>query len=397
MSELDLLEIAATWSFWDRAIPPSVPRIVDLPESLSDRLCLVIQGVRRCGKTTLLRQLIERYNLPTERCAFVNFEDPRLTGALRWTTLDRLLEQFRARHPDSARYYFLDEVQLVEGWQKWLRARIEQPSGDLFIIAGSNASLLSGELGSALTGRHLTVELYPFSLAELRSASPTASLEEYLQRGGFPDPCTMPDGDRLLRQYFYDIAERDIRERLGARSSQSIRQVVQMVFESAGSELSLRRIAGAAGIATDTAASYVEACERAYLLFSCPYFAFSERKRAGRNRKYYPIDTGLRRVVVTRGGGDQGKSLECAVHLALRQRFGQVFYWRERGEVDFVVHSEGRIVPVQVSWKEPAERHLRALEEFYERFPQADEALHITSDTFESTMANLARNIATPA
>ena len=259
----------------------------------------------------------------------------------------------------------------------------------MFVVTGSNADLLRGEVSSVLTGRHLTVELYPFDLAERRLLDPDVHLADYVRDGGFPEPLVLSDGDRLRRQYFHDIVERDVRERLGARSSLAIQQVVQMAFESAGAEMSLRRIAGATGIAVDTAGSYLEACEAAYLLFSCPYFAFSERKRAARNRKYYPVDTGLRRVSVTRTGEDLGKSLECAVHLALRRRFGQVFYWRDGGEVDFVVRDGRRVVPVQITWDGPMERHHQALQAFYERFPQADEAIFVTADSFETALADL--------
>ena len=264
-------------------------------------------------------------------------------------------------------------------------------SCNVFVLTGSNAHLLSGELSSALTGRHLTVELFPFDLSELRVGRPRASVKGYLRTGGFPEPLSAGgDADSLLRQYFQDIVERDIRERVGARSGHGIRQVVQMVFESVGSELSLRRVAAATGLAVDTVGAYVEACEAAYLLFSVPWFAFSERKRAARNRKYYPVDTALRRVVVTPIGADDGKALECAVHLALRRRFGPtIFYWRGRGEVDFVVHAEGRIVPVQVTWATPEERHHAALDAFYEEFPQAEEAVFVTAKTFETSLSRL--------
>lgn len=144
----------------------------------------------------------------------------------------------------------------------------------------------------------------------------------------------------------------------------------------------MRRLAGATGIAIETAASYLEASESAYLLYSAPYFAFSERRRASRSRKYYPVDTGLRRAVVTRTGDDRGKALECATYLALRRRHREVFYWRGKGEVDFVVHDEGRIRPYQVSWGEPTQRHHAALQELYEQFPTADEATFVTATSF---------------
>lgn len=393
MNEFPILDIAASWSFWDRPIPPSVPRSVELPAALSESLCLVIQGVRGCGKSTLLQQLPARYQLDPAHCVYLNFENPRLSNALNVRTLDQLVEAFSDRHPGVARlHFFLDEVQWVEGWQRWLRTQLDRPRGHVFVVTGSNADLLAGRVSSVLTGRHLTLELFPFDLAECRRLDPATGLLDYLLDGGFPEPLTLADGDRLRRQYFFDIVERDVREQLGARSSQAIRQVVQMAFESAGSEMSLRRIAAATGIAVDTASSYLEACEAAYLLHSCPYFAYSERQRASRNRKYYPVDTGLRRVVATQGGADRGKALEYAVHLALRRRFGRVHYWRERNEVDFVVQDGRRLIPVQVSWDEPGERHQRALEEFYQRFPMADEAVLITAARFESELEHMSRS-----
>jgi hypothetical protein len=115
-----------------------------------------------------------------------------------------------------------------------------------------------------------------------------------------------------------------------------------------------------------------------------PFFAFSDRKRAARNRKYYPIDTGLQRMAVTRTGADRGKLLECAVHLELRRRGLKPAYWRGRGEVDFVVTTDRGIVPIQVSWETKADRHERALDEFYEAFPQAQEALLVGPAEFEA-------------
>ncbi|MBV1857547.1 MAG: ATP-binding protein [Nannocystaceae bacterium] len=382
VAEFDILDVARDWSFWDREIPESTPRAVELPDELTPSVCLVVQGVRRCGKSTLLQQLIGQYELDAAHCAFVNFEDPRLVNDLSFVTLQALVDGFRQRHPDALLTFFLDEIQIVQGWEKWLRSQLDRPAQNLFVVTGSNAFLLSGELSSTLTGRHLTVELYPFDLAEVRTKRRT-SLESFLQRGGFPEPLSRKQGDALLRQYFIDIVERDVRERVGARSGVSVRRVVQMAFEAAGSELSLRRISGATGLAVETVAAYLEGAQNAYLLFSVPYFAYSERKRAARNKKYYPVDPGLRRVVVTRTGEDWRKALECVTHLKLRQRYGEVFYWRGKGEVDFVVRDGDRILPFQVTWDEPAERHHKALEAFYEVFPTAEECVFVTSGTFE--------------
>lgn len=390
MADEDLLEVAATWSFWDRPPRQSVPRAIELPRSLAARTALVIQGVRRCGKSTLLAQLIARYELERRDCLFVNFEDPRLAGRLNFETLERLTNAFAALRPDAQTLtIFLDEIQWVEGWERWLRSRLERPGRHRFVVTGSNAHLLSGELATALTGRHVAVQLFPFDFGEFQRIHPAGSVADYLHRGGFPEPLASDDADMLLRQYFVDILERDVRERVRARSSLALRQIAQMAFESAGAELSLRRIAGASGVAVETASAYLNACEQACLLFRCPWFAFSERKRAQRSAKFYPVDTALRRVAVTRTGADAGKSLECATFIELKKRHRDVFYWRDRGEVDFVVQIDGRPTPVQVTVDAPAARHLRALEGFYEAFPHAAEAVFVTLDSFPGVLSPL--------
>lgn len=227
-------------------------------------------------------------------------------------------------------------------------------------------------------------------LTELRQLHPDITLADYLELGGFPEPVLAgEDADRLLRQYFHDIAECDVREQVSARSSLPVRQVAQIAYELAGTELNLRRVAAATGLTVDAVQNCLEACERAYLLFAVPSFASAAPRQANRQIKYYPIDPGLRRVVVSTGSEDRGKSLECAVYLALRRRFRDIYYWRNGGEVDFVIERNGRPTPIQVTWDEPQERHHRALDAFYERFPRADEAVFITADTFETEVAAL--------
>jgi len=337
----------------------------------------------------LLGQLLARYDLDRQRCLFVNFEDPRLAGSLDSSLLQALVEAFESERGSGPATYFFDEIQRVDGWQRWLRAQIDRPASRRFVVTGSNAHLLSGTLASSLTGRHLAVELFPFDLDEARLAVPGLSLEKYLREGGFPACLASVDGDLLRRAYFNDIVERDVRERVAARSTAPLRQLAQMLFESAGSELSVRRVAASLGTAPDTAALYVGAMESAYLTFACPFFDWSERKRAVRNKKYYPVDTGLRRIAVTSAGRDLGKMLECATFLHLRKWFRDVYYWRGRGEVDFVVIANGDPVPVQVSWEGPTERHRRALDSFYAAHPRSSEAVFVTPEKFEERIPEL--------
>lgn len=265
-------------------------------------------------------------------------------------------------------YYFLDEIQNVAGWEKWLHIQLERKQR-FFVITGSNYNLLGGNLASALTGRHISLELFPFSFAEFRRAKPRGTFQDYLRRGGFPRPLTAPDGEALLREYFIDIIERDVRRHVSARSTVPLAQIAKATFEAMGSEVSLRNLATAFATTADTVKTYIVAFELAYLAVSCPFFTFSERKSQVRPRKYYPIDLGLRNAIVSTPGRDQGKKLECAVLHHLRRNFRTVYYWRGRGEVDFVVQTPQGLLPIQVSHADTKTRHLAAVEEFAREHP----------------------------
>jgi hypothetical protein len=381
-----LKAIIVDWSFWSTPPAAGLERDIRLPDRLHSDLALIIQGVRRCGKSTLLMQLPKRYDLPLAQCFYCNFEDPRLMNDLDHRLLEQIVELARKEFSsDKPCYFFFDEIQNVLGWEKWLHTQFERRNHNYFVLTGSNSRLLSGEFGTALTGRHITVELFPFSFAEFQALCPDKELEDYLLLGGFPRPLLFEHPYQLLQEYFNDIILRDVLKRVHARSPDSIKQVAKMTFESCGSELSFRKIAAVTGLTVDTVKIYLEACEQAYLLFSCPYFAFSEKKQMAKQKKYYPIDPGLRHAVTNTTGNDYGKSLELLVFLHLKKTHEKVFYWQEthKGEVDFVTIQGKTITPYQVTWGTPQARHEKALTHFYEAYPYAEEAILISHKNAE--------------
>lgn len=347
---------------------------------LTSDLVLAVQGVRRCGKSTLLRQIAEKEGV-RDRSIFINFEDPRLSSNLNHELLDQIVKHQESKGA-KYRYFFFDEIQNVKNWEKWLHVQLEKKKYH-FVITGSNSTLLSGKLGTALTGRHLTIELFPFSFAEFKSLRRRASVEEYLEAGGFPRALSFEDAPDLLREYFSDIIERDVRRHVAARSSLALTQIAQAVFESTGSETSFRNLAKAFDTTPDTVKIYADAFEAAYLCLPCDYFTYSTRKRAVRPRKYYPIDLGMRASVVASASLDLGKKLETAVFHALRRSHARVSYWRGHGEVDFVIETPRGIQPIQVSWHGPKERHAKALDEFKKEFPKSLEPLYVERNTVE--------------
>jgi len=388
------MNILQDWSFWDKPPIVGVHRQISLPQKLHTDLALIIQGVRRCGKSTLLSQLPQYYQLSLSHCYFCNFEDPRLMEYLNHQLLSQIVKVSRDQTPaETPCYFFFDEIQNVQEWEKWLHTQLERPKQNYFVLTGSNSRLLSGEFATALTGRHILLELYPFSLSEYKIMFPENNLEDYLISGGFPRPLTYEHPYQLLQEYFNDIILRDVLKRVHSRSPDSIKQVAKMTFESCGSELSYRKIAAVTGLTVDTVKSYLEACEQAYLLFACHYFAFSEKKQLSKQKKYYPIDSGLRYAITATNARDLGKSLELMVFLHLKKSHEKVFYWQEtgQGEVDFVAIRGKSITPYQVTWNGPQPRYEKALDYFYERFPQANEVVYITRENAEDFLlqANL--------
>lgn len=389
ISNQELKYILADWSFWDNPPTNALSRQLTLPPALQPDLAVVIQGVRRCGKSTLLTQLPKHYDLPLAHCFFCNFEDPRLLDSLDHNLLSQIVALARAEvDPKIPCYFFLDEIQNVKNWEKWLHAQLERPKHNYFVLTGSNSALLSGEFGTSLTGRHLTLELYPFSLNEFTQLSSHKTLEDYLQLGGFPRPLTYDQPFQLLQEYFNDIILRDVVRRVNARNSDSIKQVVKMTFETCGSQLSYRKIAAVAGLSVDTVKNYLEACEQAYLLFACPFFSYSEKERQSKQKKYYPIDTGLRHAVTNTHSRDYGKSLELLMYLNLRKNHDQVYYWQEthKGEVDFVTVEGKSITPYQITWDSKKPRHEKSLTHFYQAFPHANEAIFVTKENAASLL-----------
>lgn len=383
LSDQALKTIIDDWSFHTHKPTLGLTRLVTLPSRLQADLALLIQGVRRGGKSTLLTQLPIHYNLPQTHCYFCNFEDPRLLEDLNFTLLEQIVALVRKEQkPQEKCYFFFDEIQNVVGWEKWLHVQLERPKNNFFILTGSNSSLLSGEFATALTGRHITLELFPFSFNEYKKLYPKKKLIDYLISGGFPRSLTFEYPYQLLQEYFNDIIYRDVVKRVNARTPDSIKQVVKMAFETCGSELSFRKIAAVTGLSVDTVKSYLEAAEYAYLLFTCPYFSFSEKKRLTRQKKYYPIDTGLRHAITNTSHRDFGKSLESLIFLQLKKKHENIYYWQEigMGEVDFVAVQGSTITPYQVTWDKAEPRHEKALSKFYEYYHQATEAVLINKD-----------------
>jgi predicted AAA+ superfamily ATPase len=338
--ELQSLEVGAL----DRGTKRDILDSIDM----SSPMAIIVSGVRRCGKSTLLRQIMKNndgYN-------YFNFEDER---ALNFDVSDfeRLDDVFKEINP-GAKYYCFDEIQNVEGWERFVRRKIDE--GKKFFITGSNSTLLGSELSTKLTGRHLTYNLFPMSYTEaLRLIGEQASLEsfnKYFHQGGFPGYIKY-DNDMMLQQVFDDIVVKDIVVRRGLKDPILVKNLAIYLMTNAGKEFSYNGLKKYFDLgAASTVSNFVSYFEDSYLLFTVPKFSYSYKKQLMNPKKAYAVDHGLARVNSVSFSEDKGRILENIVFLQLRRLYPSIYYFRENSECDFIVKDRaGGMQAIQVCYR----------------------------------------------
>jgi predicted AAA+ superfamily ATPase len=299
----------------------------------------IISGIRRCGKSTLLLQIMKNLH----SFYYFNFEDPRAIS-FEVTDFEKLDAVYHEEFGES-RYYFFDEIQNVQQWERFVR-RLHDLGKKVF-ITGSNASLLSRELGSRLTGRHLMYELFPFTFKEmLHLTGKMSSIEtfaEYISRGGFPEFLKYNNID-ILHQLFRDVITRDIVARNQIRDRQTMLELAVYLLTNCGKEFSFNRLKNQFQLgSTNTAISYVSYLEDSYLFFTVPKFDFSYARQRTHAKKIYSIDSGIMRANTASLSSDHGRILENIVFLHLLRQGNAIYYFKNQFECDFIVKQNNQI------------------------------------------------------
>lgn len=299
--------------------------------ALSENYILIITGIRRCGKSTLMHQLHEQTN---ELAAHFNFEDFRIFG-FELSDFSKLNDIVG----EKVNCYFFDEIQNVENWEIYIRELHDK--GKKICITGSNAAMLSKELGTKLTGRNLQIELFPFSYSEYcqfqKKEQNAHSFNRYLLDGGFPDYLKTKQKE-YLQQLFKDIIYRDIIVRYAIRNANSMIEIALFLISNTAKEYSLNGIKRAFGVgSTNSVANYVQWLEDAYILFSIPRFSHSIKSRAVNPKKVYTVDAGFAQANSLSFSDDIGRIFENVIFLELRRNYSEIFYFKEQAECDFIV------------------------------------------------------------
>jgi predicted AAA+ superfamily ATPase len=333
---------------------------------------VIVSGVRRCGKSTLMRQICKKYY--GKEVYFVDFEDERF---VKFITEDfnllyeTLIELYGLRH-----VFFFDEIQNIENWELFVR-RIHREKNKVF-ITGSNASLLSSELSTRLTGRHIVVELLPFSFREFllyhqvsyneKSFSITQEkailkrwFNEFLENGGMPEYLEHKN-PLVLQNVYENILYKDVIVRHEVKEVKAIRELTLDLLTNIGTPLSYTKMKNNLDLGSvNTVKNYIHYLENAYLIFTLPRFSFSVSQQTLLQKKVYAIDTGLAKQVAFHFSKKFGRYLENIVYLELRRKYSQIFYYKTEDdlEVDFLIREGTKIVlliQVTESLKEPKTR-----------------------------------------
>lgn len=329
---------------------------------------LVLSGIRRCGKSTLLLQLTKI----TNGFYYFNFEDQRAIN-FEVGDFEKLNDILLEEYGDQD-YYFFDEIQNVGKWELFARAMLDKKKH--FIITGSNASLLSRELGTRLTGRHLRYELFPFSFKEfleLTNEKPDiSSFQGYLTKGGFPEYLKSGRPD-IPQELLNDIISRDIAMRYKIRNIKTVKEIAVYLLTNVGREFSYNMLKKTFNLGSvNSAISFVSYLEDSYLLFSVPKFDYSLKKQMVNPKKAYSIDNGLSNVNSVSFSEDKGRMLENVVFINLRRKYRGIFYFKEKNECDFVIKNGTKIIhAVQVCFdlnEDNKDREISGLTEAMDKF-----------------------------
>ncbi len=347
---------------------------------------LIISGIRRCGKSTLLYQML---STKYPKAFFVNFEDPRLYDFERndFLRLDEVIKKSRRR------VLFFDEIQAIPEWERYVRQKLDEDYQ--LVITGSNASLLSKELGTKLTGRYLMRELFPFSFEEFcsfKKIKKTAKATlEYLRLGGFPE-YVKQENEELLNHLFDDILMRDIVVRYGIRDVKTLQRLALYLVSNAGNLISGNRLKVMFELAaTSTVMEYLSHLEMSYLFYFVPKFSYSLKKQHVNPRKVYAIDTGFINANSDSFTDDNGRKFENMIFMHLRRTSKDIYYFSEKGECDFVVCKKGKAnACIQACYdlnQDNLERELKGLFEALEYF-DLREGVIVTSNQTDRVVRN---------
>lgn len=401
MEKKELLNILNDWNFWKKDLETGVYRdsyLKVLNGLISSRQIKIITGARRSGKSFIMRQMAKHLiasGVDKKNILIVNFEDPGFVG-LNTKLLGQIFDAYlEFRSPKGEIYVFLDEVQEVPRWEKWVRMMQELDKANM-VVSGSNAKLLGGELATVLTGRHLDVTVMPLSFKEFlkfknlkikdnldlisKDIEVKRLLQEFLEFGSFPVVVLEEKKAETLLDYYDDVVNKDLIKRYKIRKTEEIKGLIKFYLSNISSPITFASSGKFLKMSAETTERFSDYLETSYLMFFLKRFSYKFKEQEKSPRKVYAVDTGVANIIGFRFSANLGRLAENLVFLELKRRsytnpWMEIYYWKSlaQEEVDFLVKEDTKVKElIQVCWdirdintkKRETKALLKAMDEF---------------------------------
>jgi len=391
MEKAKIIEILEDWNFWTKKHDIGIIRnkyLKRINELAKTEQVVVMTGVRRSGKSTIMLQYIKQLidkKIEPKNILYINFEDLRFKD-LNLELLNSIYEVYlEYMQPTSKPYIFLDEVHKVKNWEKFARTMHELKKAVVF-VSGSNAKLLFGKLASVLTGRHLDLHVFPLNFKEFllfkkiqiknnqdlisKRYKIKSLLNEYIENGGLPLVCLKEQKKELLQTYFEDIINRDIIENHSVDYVSKLKSLAKFYLTNVGRRVSFNKVSKFIGLSLDTVERYSYYLEEAYMIYFIKKFSYSVKEQEKTMAVVYSTDNGMRNILGFTFSKDSDWLYQNSVANQLIKKYGKenVFYWMNnlKEEVDFVIKKAAKVKQlIQVCYNiediETKEREIKSL------------------------------------
>lgn len=325
---------------------------------------IIITGVRRCGKSCLLKLIKEEFQLKEKEYLYINFNDERLIN-FSSEDFQKILDFLNESDYKKKTVLFIDEIQETTSWEKWID-RIKEKH--IIFITGSNSKLLSKEISTILTGRSINLQLTPFNFTEYLSSKNInianwkndieiqskirAEFKKYADGGGLPQ--VVLSGEKILLSELYEnILYRDIIKRFNVNLEKPIKEISSFLLSNATSSLMMRSLTKLQEIKNLSTLKHVlTSFENAFLFFFINKFDYSIKKQTQNPKKIYCIDNGFITALGFRFSEDKGKLLENLAAIRLKKDLKEIFYFKKNHECDFIIKEGIRVVnAIQVCYE----------------------------------------------
>lgn len=370
---------------------------------IKTREIVILTGVRRAGKTTLLFQTISnliKKGVNPKQILFVNFDEADIANID--NPIKTILNSYYQEVCDEPAYLIFDEIQNIENWERWAKTIHDQKKHQL-ILSGSSSHLLDSRLATLISGRYLKINVFPLDFREYLSFNNLKEvkdklalissknrimrlLKDYLTEGGFPQVALQQNKNlkkEYLKTYYESIVYRDILSMHEIRHTKIMRELIYYLFSNFTKLYSYKKLTELLKIDFTTVKEYLAYIEDSRMLSELCIFSYSLKMQSRNNKKIYCIDNGLRNAVSFKFSKDEGKLAENLVFIELKRREKDPYYWKETREVDFVIKDkDNSLTAIDVSYTdETKERETNSLLEFKKEFRKTKKLILLTKDT----------------